>query len=31
VPLPIVNALAQGCELLGLGAILYGLWTPSAS
>jgi hypothetical protein len=31
VPLPIVNALAQGCELLGLGAILYGLWTPGAS
>lgn len=31
VPLPIVNTLAQGCELLGLGAILYGLWMPGAS
>jgi hypothetical protein len=24
----VVNALVQACELAGLGAILYGLWTP---
>jgi hypothetical protein len=28
VPLPVVNSIGQASELLGLGAILYGLWTP---
>lgn len=31
VPLPVVNSLAQASELLGMGAILYGLWTPGRS
>jgi hypothetical protein len=30
-PTPIVNSLAQVSELLGLGAILYGLWAPRRS
>jgi hypothetical protein len=28
VPLPVVNSIAQASELLGMGSILYGLWTP---
>ena len=27
-PIPIINSLAQASELVGLAAILYGLWTP---
>lgn len=31
LPLPVVNSLVQLSELLGLGTILYGLWTPRSS
>lgn len=31
VPIPVVNTVVQASELLGLGAILYGLWTPRHS
>jgi hypothetical protein len=28
VPAPIVNSVGQVSEVVGLGAILYGLWRP---
>ena len=28
IPIPILNSLSQASELIGLIAILYGLWTP---
>lgn len=31
LPIPVVNSLVQASELLGLGAVLYGLWMPTGS